>query len=73
MTKQNLKAVYAEGNTHWRIIYHMNGRWKLQSFSPLPDGADRRRAQPWIDHNANMSYDDAIVALSGYAKQKGAA
>lgn len=50
MTKQNLKAVYAEGNPHWR--------------SKLPDGADRRLEQPWIDHHANMTYDDAIAALA---------
>lgn len=73
MTKQDLKAISAENNPAWRIVYHMNGRWKLQSFSPLAPDADRRCKQPWIDHNANMTYDDAIVALSKYAKQKGAA
>lgn len=70
MTKQNLKAVYAEGNLNWRIVYHMNGRWKLQSFAKLPDGADRRLEQPWIDHNTNMTYDDAIVRLASYAIKK---
>lgn len=73
MTRQDLKAIYAENNAAWRIVYHMNGRWKLQQYNKLPDGADRRLEQPWIDHNRNMTYDDAIVALSGYAKQKGAA
>lgn len=72
MTKQNLKAVYAEGNPTWRIVHHMNGRWKLQSHSPLPDGADKRVRQPWIDHNANMTYDDAIVTLASYAIKKAA-
>lgn len=72
MTKQNLKAVYAEGNAEWRIVYHMNGRWKLQQHSQLPDGADRSREQPWRDHNTSMTFDDAIVALNGHAIKKAA-
>ncbi len=73
MTKHNFKPIYAENNPAWRIRYQSNGRWELQEYLKLPDGADRRRKQPWINHNANMTYDDAIIALSSYNKAKGAA
>lgn len=64
MTKHDFKPIYAENNFAWRIRYHSNGHWELQEHHKLPDSADRRRMQPWITHNANMSYDDAIVLLA---------
>lgn len=69
MTRTDFKPVYAENNPDWRIRYQCNGRWELQEYSKLPDGVDKRREQPWITHNRNMSYDDAVKRLGGYAKR----
>lgn len=70
MTRTDFKPVYAEGNPEWRIRYQCNGRWELQEYRKLPVGVDRSREQPWVTHNRNMAYDDAIVRLAGYAKRK---
>lgn len=59
----DFKPIYAENNTEWRIRYHCNGLWELQEWCKLPDSVDRSMEQPWITHNRNMSYEDAIVAL----------
>lgn len=70
MSKIDFKPIYAENNADWRIRYHHNGLWELQEYRKLPDGVDKRLEQPWITHNTSMSYDDAIMALAPYNKQK---
>ena len=70
MNKVNFAPVYAENNLNWRIRYQCNGRWELQEYLALPEGADRRRKQPWVTHNSNMSYDDAMVLLSSRGLKK---
>lgn len=68
MTKIDFKPIYAKNNSDWRIRYASNGKWELQEFAQLKDGIDRRINQPWITHNTNMNYDDAMSRLGVYAK-----
>jgi hypothetical protein len=71
MTRHDYKAIYAQGNADWRIVYTMNGTWALQEFSPLPKGTDLRTQQQWKTWNTHMGYGDAQRALATYAKKVG--